>query len=128
MKKTLAWISCAVIAVIFSGCATERLPAEDLEVLQFYQKEIAVLKNPQIKRNSKEKYLAAKELVKKVDFTCIRETKTLNDIFYFGDAIVSSEKDSDRVITFYFQYENRYVRLTFSCYDRFIFKAEEIVK
>ena len=104
------------------------MPSEDLEVLQFYQKEIAVLKNPEILPNSKAKYEAAKSLVEKVDFTFTRETKTLNDIFFFGDAIISSETDPDRTIAFNFQYGNNYVRLIFYCYDRFVFKVEEVVK
>lgn len=132
--RTLGASAFTVFTVLlFSGCGSlfsdsERLPAEDLEVLQFYQREIAILKNPQIPANSKEKYEAAKSLVKKVDFTCTRETKTLNDIFFFGDAIVSSESESDRTITFNFQYGNHYVRLMFYCYDRFVFKVEEILK
>ena len=64
----------------------------------------------------------------KVDFTFTRETKTLNDIFFFGDAIISSETDPDRTIAFNFQYGNNYVRLIFYCYDRFVFKVEEVVK
>ena len=124
---------CVLSVLSMTGCGalfgeSERLPAEDLEVLQFYQREIAVLKNPNIPTNSKEKYEAAKALVKKVDFTCTRETKTLDEIFYFGDAIVSSDEESERTITFIFQYGNRYVRLMFYCYDRFVFKVEEIVK
>ena len=127
MKKMQTFLLAAFAALLFAGCSTERLPSEDLEVLQFYQKEIAVLKNPKILPNSKEKYEAAKSLVEKVDFTFTRETKTLNDIFYFGDAIVSSDA-ADRTIAFNFQYGNKYVRLMFYCYDRFIFKVEEIVK
>ena len=88
----------------------------------------AILKNPKILPNSKEKYQAAKSLVEKVDFTFTRETKTLNDIFYFGDAILSSDTAAERTIAFNFQYGNNYVRLMFYCYDRFVFKVEEIVK
>ncbi|MBO5306381.1 MAG: hypothetical protein IJZ19_02475 [Lentisphaeria bacterium] len=128
MKKIQTLLFGLLVTVLFAGCSTERLPSEDLEVLQFYQKEIAVLKNPQILPNTREKYEAAKSLVEKVDFTFTRETKTLNDIFFFGDAIVSSETDPERTIAFNFQYGNKYVRLIFYCYDRFIFKVEEVVK
>ena len=128
MKKSQTFLFASLLTLLFAGCTTERLPSEDLEVLQFYKKEIAILKNPKILPNSKEKYQAAKSLVEKVDFTFTRETKTLNDIFYFGDAILSSDTAAERTIAFNFQYGNNYVRLMFYCYDRFVFKVEEVVK
>ena len=89
-----------------SGCATaEKLPAEDLEVPQFYGDLIAVLQNPKLPPNSKEKYEAAKELITKVDFTLARELKTLNTIFYHGDAIIDTPDQPDRTISFYYPYE-----------------------
>ena len=39
-----------------AGCATKRLPSEDLEVPKLFPEEIAILKNPDISPNSKEKY------------------------------------------------------------------------
>ena len=44
MKKTQTFLLSLLLVLLFAGCSTERLPSEDLEVLQFYQKEIAVLK------------------------------------------------------------------------------------
>ena len=106
------------------GCATEeKLPAEDLEVPQFYGGLISVLQDPKIPPNSREKYEAAKELVSKVDFTLTREVKTLDKIFYHGDALIDTPDQPDRTITFYYPYEGHYVRLTFYTYTTWVLRV-----
>ncbi len=107
------------------GCATEeKLPAEDLEVHQFYGSLINVLQDPKLPPNSREKYEAAKELVSKVDFTMTREVKTLNSIFYHGDALIDTPEQPDRTIIFYYPYEEHYVRLTFYTYTTWVLRVK----
>ena len=118
---------CFAAAVLFFGfgCATEeKLPAEDLEVPQFYGRLIGVLQDPKLPPNSREKYEAAKELVSKVDFTLTREVKTLNSIFYHGDALIDTPDQPDRTIIFYYPYEGHYVRLTFYTYTTWVLRVK----
>lgn len=115
----------AVVLLSGFGCSTtEMLPAEDLEVHQFYGDLIRVLKDPKIPPNSKEKYEAAKELVSKVDFTLTRELNTVNSIFYHGDALIDTPDAPDRTIIFYYPYDNHYVRLTFYTYTTWVFRVK----
>jgi len=116
---------CLALALAAFGCeSTEKLPAEDLEVQQFYGDLIAVLQDPKVPPNSKEKYEAAKALVSKVDFTLARELKTLNTIFYHGDAIIDTPDQPDRTVTFYYPYDGHFVRLTFFTYKNFILRVK----
>lgn len=129
MKKISSLPLAALCALILFGCASEpRLPSEDLEVPQFYQDEIVILKTPGLSPNSKEKYEAAKRLVEKVDFTMTRETKTLDELLFHGDAIIEETGDKARTIAFNYQYGNHYVRLVFYTFDRFVFRVEEVIK
>ncbi|MDD3885425.1 MAG: hypothetical protein PHI35_00955, partial [Victivallaceae bacterium] len=85
MKKMAFLMLLGCFAVLLpTGCA-KRMPSEDIEVPDLCIAEIAVLKNPNIPANSKAKYEAARSIVRKVDFTFTRETKTLDGILYFGD-------------------------------------------
>ena len=112
-------------AVLIGGCAApERLPSEDLEVPQVCAEEIAILKNPSLPTNGKEKYEAIKRMIRKVDFTFTRETKTLNDLLYHGDGMVDIPNRRDRTITFHYQYQDHYVRLVFVLYDTFVLRTE----
>ena len=85
MKNFSRILMAGAALAVLAGCATKRLPSEDLEVPILYPEEIAILKNPNIPSNSEEKYNAIKRLIKKVDFTFTREAKTINDLLYFGD-------------------------------------------
>ena len=122
----------AAFTLFSAGCAGvdewERLPAEDLEVQQFYGDLIKVLKDPKIRPNSREKYEAAKELVKHVDFELTREVKTLNDIFYHGDAIIDTPRDEDRQISFFYQYGDHYVRLSFWTFRNAVLRVKVLQK
>lgn len=106
----------------------KRLPSEDLEVTQRYADLISVMKDPKLHSNSREKYETIKKLLTKVDYTFTRETKTLNELFYYGDAIIDSPSAVDRVITFNYQYNNHYVRLIFYTYGIFVTGVEIIDK
>ena len=120
-----ASLASLVVLVSSFGCASEeKLPAEDLEVLQFYEKEIKVLKDPSLPPNSKEKYEAAKVLADKVDFTLLRELNTMNKIFHHGDALIDTPNEPDRSIAFYYPYEGHYVRFIFHTYKTWVLRAK----
>ncbi len=124
MKKFLFMLFCSAM-VLFGGCVSrERLPAEDLEVPVVCADEILILRNPNIPPNSKEKYDAIKRMLRKVDFTFTRETKTLNALLYHGDGTVDVPNQRSRTITFNYQYEDHYVRLSFVLYDTFVLRTD----
>ena len=128
MKKTAGFLAICLAVSFLAGCATKRLPSEDIEVPKLYPEEIAILKNPSIPPNSKAKYDAIKTLVKHVDFTFTREAKTINDLLYFGDGIADAKDRPDRTITFNYSYEDHYVRLVFSLYYTVVLRADVIEK
>ena len=128
MKKTTGFLAVCLAVSFLAGCATKRLPSEDLEVAQLYPEEIAILKNPSISSNSKEKYDAIKSLIKKVDFTFTREAKTINELLYFGDGVSDATDRPDRTITFNYQYGDHYVRLVFALYATVVLRADVIEK
>jgi hypothetical protein len=125
MMKKLLFVFLFSVAVCFlSGCNSERLPSEDLEVPVVCADIIKVLKDPTLSANSKQKYEAAKELVKRVDLTFTRETKTVNDIFYFKDALIDFPNLPDRTVTFNYQYKDNYIRFQFKTFRNFITHVE----
>ena len=101
-----------------------RLPSEDLEVKQECADIISILQDPNLGCNSKEKYKAAKKLLEKVDLTFTRETKTINEIFYHGDAIFDNINAKNRNITFNYQYGENFIRITFHTYMNFVFRVD----
>ena len=114
----------AAVLVLLAGCATERLPSEDLEVPVVCADIIKVLKDPSIGANSRQKYEAAKSLVKKVDLTFTRETATLNEIFYHKDALIDFPDLPDRTITFNYQYRDNYIRFQFRTFRNFVTRVD----
>ena len=124
MKKFLSWILFVSLSLFCAGCATEKLPSEDLEVFEKHADIIAVLKNPGIPPNSQEKYEAAKKLIKYVDLHYTRETATVNKLFHYGDAVVDAPNAKDPVFTFNYQYRNKYVRIRFFTCLMFITRVE----
>ena len=115
----------AALVLALTGCATEeKLPAEDLEVPQFYGDLIHVLQDPKLPPNSREKYEAAKKLIGKVDFSLTRELKTVNSIFYHGDALIDTPDQPDRTIVFYYPWNGHYVRLTFYTYTTWVLRVK----
>ena len=128
MKKMAFLMLLGCFAVLLpTGCA-KRMPSEDIEVPDLCIAEIAVLKNPNIPSNSKAKYEAARSIVRKVDFTFTRETKTLDGILYFGDGVVVGEQNGCRTIVFNYQYGDKYVRLEFVLYRQYVLRVTETEK
>lgn len=117
----------AVAAVVFlCGCSSvdNRMPSEDIEVPVKYQDIITILKNPRLSTNSKEKYEAICDLIKVVDFSFTRETKTINDLLYYGDAAIDFPNAESRTIVFNYQYRNKFVRLVFVTMRNFVLRTE----
>ena len=126
MNRSILSLMCALcVGAAFVGCGSvERLPAEDLEVPQFYGDLIRVLKDPKLPPNSKEKYEAAKALIRHVDFEFTREVRTLNELFHYRDAIIDTPTHEDRTIVFYYPYEGHFVRLTFYTYKNAVLRVK----
>ena len=126
MKRMfLTWgVLCAVLFA--AGCVTEKLPVEDILVLERYKNEIATLKSPKIPPNSKEKYEAARTLLDNVDFSFIRSVQTLDDIFSSVDAKVDRPNSMSQTLIFYYQYQNKSIRFLFFRYGDVVTRVEII--
>ena len=123
MKQALYAVFCALLFA--AGCATaEKMPAEDIEVPTKFASIVNVLRNPSLPPNGPEKYAAAKKLHEVVDLTITRETKTLNDIFYHGDAMIDNPASQERNITFNYQQGDHYIRFRFVTYRNFVLRVD----
>jgi len=124
LSRLLLLTALTVFALFFSGCASnEVLASEDIEVPILYKDLIDVLKDPNVRPNSKEKFEAINELIKHVDFTLTRETKTLDDLLSYRDAIMEDLGNGNRTLTFNYQYGDHYTRLRFFAYNIFIYRV-----
>ena len=128
MKKLFSITAAVFLVSLFAGCMTERLPAEDLEVLTVCRQEIATLQSPEISANSRAKYEAAKSLLKKVDFSYIRRVETLDAIFSSVDARVDNPSSRSQTLIFYYQYQNSSIRFIFHRYNNIVTRFEVIEK
>ena len=126
MKKILPVL--AFLAFLLAGCAEERLPSEDIEAPKINARLIRILKDPDLRPNSREKYEAMKALMKRVDFSFTRETKTINEFLAPQDAIIDLPEAVDRRISFNYQYLDHYIRLTFFTYRNFVVRVDIIEK
>ena len=125
MKKLLFALLPAAMVLLFCGClTTDKLPSEDIEVLDKYRDIIAILRSPRFPPNSAEKYNAAKELIANVDLYFTRETQTVNKLFYHRDAIVDAPGSDNPVFTFTYRHENKILRIRFFTYKKFITRVE----
>ena len=123
MKKSLCAVFCVLLFA--AGCATtEKMPAEDLEVPTKFAPIIKVLRDPSLPPNGPEKFAAARKLNEVVDLTITRETKTLNDIFYHGDAMIDNPASQERNITFNYQQGDHYIRFRFVTYRNFVLRVD----
>ena len=73
-------------------------------------------------------FIFMKELMKKVDFSFTRETKTINEFLAPQDAIIDLPEAVDRRISFNYQYRDHYIRLTFFTYRNFVVRVDIIEK
>lgn len=121
MKHFYMLILC-LLTLLAAGCRS-MLPAEDIKIFEVCKEEIAVLKNPRIPRNSKEKYEAALSISKKIDFSYTRTVKFLGKIFLDSDARVNRQGDGSMVILMYYPYEDNFVSFEFHRYRDHILKT-----
>lgn len=121
MKYFYMFIVC-LLTLTAAGCRT-MLPAEDIKIFEVCKDEIAVLKNPRIPRNSKEKYEAAVSLSKKVDFSYTRTVKFLSKVFHEADARVNNHGNGSMIIIMYYPYEDNFVSFEFHRYRDHILKT-----
>ena len=125
MKNILKITLMSFLILFASGCVTDdRLPSEDIEVLEKHAELIRILKDPQISPNSKEKYEAAVELTRRVDLTYTRETATVDKLFYHRDAQVDGIDTDTAVFTFTYRYGNEYIRFRFFTCRMFVTRVE----
>ena len=127
MKKLRSmWLAVALLTVLLSGCATAKLSSEDIEVMTRFSREIAVLHDPSLPPNSREKYEAAKTLVDYVDFSFTTDVSVLDQIFSSVDARVDQRNTSNQVLMFYYQYQDRSIRFLFYRFKNTIVRVEVI--
>ncbi len=124
MKKFFFTAFSAVALLFVCGCTTVQLPSEDIEVLSKYADIISVLRSPDLLPNSREKYEAAKELIKHVDLYFTRETATVNNLFYHRDAAVDNPGGDDPTFTFTYLWENKMLRIRFFTFKMFVTRVE----
>jgi len=125
MNKIFRLFHFFAVAVILCGCqVVEKMPSEDIEVPKKYAKIISVLKNKELSPDSREKYEAAKELIRYVDLTYTRETATIDKIFYHRDAMADSLQSDTPTFTFNYRYRDNMVRIRFFTYKMFVTRVE----
>lgn len=121
MKNFLMTLVLAA-SFLLTSCTT-MLPAEDIKIFEVCKEEIAILKNPRIPRNSKEKYEAALSLSKKVDFSYARTIHFLGKLFLDADARVNNQGHGQSVIIMYYPYEDKFVSFEFIRYQDHILRT-----
>lgn len=120
----LAGLLFAAVLFLGAGCATEKLPSEDIEIFTKHKDIIDVLKSDRFSADSKEKYEAAKQLAKYVDFSFTRELKTVNEIFNYRDMLVDNQRRDNPVYTFNYRYGDHYIRFRFFSHRMFVVRSE----
>ncbi|QSH40400.1 hypothetical protein P0136_13465 [Lentisphaerota bacterium ZTH] len=115
---------------LMSGCAaTPKLPAGDIDIYTRYAGAISVLHNRKLASNTREKYEAALQIARGVDFSYCREVKTLDKIFGGKhDARLGEYVHDMQLVIFYYQYRTKSVRFVFQRYKNAIVKAEVKIK
>ncbi|MBE6365986.1 MAG: hypothetical protein E7053_09630 [Lentisphaerae bacterium] len=125
MKILIKFAFMSFLLMLVSGCVTDnRLPSEDIEVLEKHADLIRILKDPQISPNSREKYEAAMELIRHVDLTYTRETATVDKLFYYRDAQIDGIDTDTAIFTFTYRYGNDYIRFRFFTCRMFVTRVE----
>lgn len=120
--KYFTLIILSLLTLLTAGC-TAMLPAEDIKIFEVCKEEIAILKNPRISRNSKEKYEAALSLSKKVDFSYTRTVKFLGKVFLDADARVNNHGNGSMTIIMYYPYEDHFVSFEFHRFQDHILRT-----
>ncbi len=101
------------LGAVICGCQTRKLPAGDVEIMQKYRTEIAILHDPKIKANTEIKYNAAKIILDNVDFSYARNYKDLEQIFGFTDVDTKILYGGQKALVFKYSWENKVIEATF---------------
>ncbi len=128
MKNRFFFMLALGVAFLLCGCATEKLPSEDIEVLTKYADIIKVLRSPTLRPNTREKYEAAKELIKHVDLYYTRETGTVDKLFYYRDAMIDAPGSDNPVFTFIYEWKDKTLRIRFFTFRMFVTRVEIVEK
>ena len=107
-----------------AGCVTEKLPSEDIEVFTLHKDIIDVLKSDKYSADSKEKYEAARKLIRTIDLYYTRELKTVNAIFNYRDMLIDGTNADNPVFSFNYRYGDHYVRIRFFSHKMFVTRVE----
>lgn len=108
------------LSVILSGCQSAKLPAGDVEVLRKYQAEIAILRDPKIKANTKVKFEAAKTIFHNVDFSYARNYKELEQIFGNSDVVGKTRYGGKKSLVYTYSWEDEVIEGDFFFSGQFI--------
>jgi hypothetical protein len=113
MKKymLLAVIACGLLLAA-DGCRT-KLPAGDVDINRLFAPEILTLKDPNLSTSSLDKYNAACVIAKNVDFSYLRDTKSMEAIFGEKDAVAGSFEGKDYILYTY-KFKNKSIQFRFS--------------
>ena len=121
IKSTLLLL-CALF--LSAGCVTEKLPSEDIEVFTLHKDIIDVLKSDKYSADSKEKYEAARKLIRTIDLYYTRELKTVNAIFNYRDMLIDGTNADNPVFSFNYRYGDKSVRIRFFSHKMFVTRVE----
>ncbi len=124
MKNILLYAAAGAM-LLLAGCQHESIPAEDPRVLTVYADEIAILQDPYLATNSPEKFNAAKVIAENVDFSFLRNVRTIEDIFLPSDAM---QNKSQTEVGFYYPYKQNSVRFRFYRHDNIVIRSDVEVK
>ena len=123
--KSMLLLSGLLCALFFlTGCVTEKLPSEDIEVLTLHKDIIDVLKSDKYPADSREKYEAARKLIRAIDLYYTRELKTVNALFNYRDMLVDGTNADNPVFSFNYRYGDHYVRIRFFSHKMFVTRVE----
>ena len=121
IKSTLLLLCALFLA---AGCVTEKLPSEDIEIFTLHKDIIDVLKSDKYSADSKEKYEAARKLIRTIDLYYTRELKTVNAIFNYRDMLIDGTNADNPVFSFNYRYGDHYVRIRFFSHKMFVTRVE----
>lgn len=127
MKSKLQFLLATLAIILISGCSSmqsNRLPAGDIDIYTNYKREIAILHNPTLRSDSELKYKAALTLYQNVDFSFVRDLKTLEKIFSARDAHLSKKNFEKQTIIFLYRYKDKRVRFVFVRFNNSIVHSE----
>lgn len=120
------WLVPAGLILLLAGCTTgpEKLPAGDIDIYTRFGSEIATLQSTALRPDSKLKYEAALTLYKNVDFSFVRDLKTLEKIFGATDAHLGTRHFEQQTIIYLYRYQNKRVRFVFTRYHDSVIASE----